>query len=395
VTLTRLLLPTREVFVFLVLTLGLIAAAVRAQSYLAQREPGDLVSSLSVHSDASGGGRALYLWLDSLGYRTSTLEYRRFAVDPTARLLFVLQPDRNLTQEHAQAILDWVRRGGTLVVVSDRPNPLYRELGIDVRRRATVQRDATPAQPVLLRPIVGDVWVDTSAVLATSGANWVPLLRSSSADGEQRAGASFAAESHLGRGRVFVTTAWLPFSNGGLAVANDWAFVANLLADVPRGSVVVFDEYHHGLTEQGTLNALIVREPWGWAIIYAGVISFAYVASRGRRFGPAIRPDAVSTRRTRGEYVSTVAALLRDGRNGDWLRRQYLGQVKRALGMRYGVSPNRSAKDFVEGLALRRPAATDLEMPLTRLERGDGMSELAIVRLMMEIDRLCERLIAS
>jgi hypothetical protein len=202
-----------------------------------------------------------------------------------------------------------------------------------------------------------------------------------------------AAAATLGRGRAYALAATLPLSNAGLSRADNWKLVLHFLAAVPRGSTVVFDEYHHGLTEHGTLGARLLREPWGWAILYVAALLFAFVALRGRRFGRALPSFQNGPRRSREEYVSTLAALLRQGGHRAWLCEQYAGQVKRALGTHFRVQADLPAREFVAALAAQRPEAAALASPLSRMEGKEAGDDAAVVALMHEVDAIGDRLV--
>ena len=198
----------------------------------------------------------------------------------------------------------------------------------------------------------------------------------------------------MGRGCVYVVASLDPFSNGYLGHADNWALVLHLLGGVPAGGLLLFDEYHHGLTENGTLNSYLLGEPWGWAILYGALLIFAYLALAGRRFGRAVAPTMAGARRERAEYVATMAGLFRHGRHQVWLCRQFAGQVKRSLASRYRIPADLPAADFVSSLAALRPEAATLAGPLERLERVEAIDEAAALALMREADTLRSRLLS-
>lgn len=372
---------------FLVLVIGL---AVLVERYLPPQQRGQLLPTLSVHSSRGDGARALSLWLAELGFRPAPIEYRTFAIDPQVRLLFVLAPGDNLVEAHASEIVGWIERGGILVLVADKPNPLLHRLGVEIKAGSARLAEAVPRQPLFLNPPVGRVEVERSAALRLLRPEWVPLLGAAEPEGD-----TVAAVATIGRGRAFVLAAQAPLSNAGLGRADNGMLALHFLAAVPPGSTIAFDEYHHGLTEHGTLGARLFGEPWGWAVLYSGGLLFAYVALRGRRFGRAISPSSAGPRRSRAEYVATLAGLLRQGRHRRWLCQQYTGQVKRALGSRYRLRTDLPAADFVAALAAQRPEAAVLTAPLERLERDAPVDDATVVALMREVDRLRAALLGS
>lgn len=366
-----------RLLVALAAVLGLVVGlAVLVDRYAA---PGSAGPTLSVHSSLPNGARALSLWVADLGYETESLEYRPFAVDPEAQALFIMAPTRDMTEAQAAETIAWVERGGTLVLVAGRQGPLLDRLGVKVGSQGAAGK-AIPLQPVFLSPPLREVEVTTVSALSFSRPEWVPLL------GMENGNEVIAGVARLGSGRAFVLTAEHPLSNEGLARADNWALAHYFLRGVPAGALVLFDEYHHGLTEHGTLNKMLFSEPWGWAVLYTGALLFAYVVLSGRRFGPARMPEGAGSRRSRSEYVATVAALLRQGKHRDWLCRQFADQVKRSLGSRYRVRADLPATEFVAALARVRPDAQELEEPLHQLERGPISGDGTAVDLMREVE---------
>ncbi len=359
-------------FVALSLLLGFTALVERFAS-----SPSD-GPVLSVHSTSETGARALYLWMAESSYQTSVLEYRSFSLDPKAKLLFVLAPGPNLTDAHAAEIASWVERGGTLVTSAETDGPLLTKLGVKVQPQDKSLGHLVPLQPIFQSLPIRSVETDKASIIEPTRPEWVPFL--GPADGGHRV---VGAVARIDSGRAFVLAANEPFSNKGLPRADNWLLVRYLLDSVPGGSQVVFDEYHHGLTEHGTLGMRLVNEPWGWAILYSGALLFAYVALSGRRFGAPQGRRIERTRRSRSEYVSTISALLRQGGHREWLCREYASQLRRDLGARYQVPASLAAEEFVARLARTNPEAAGFAPQLRRLEDTspkDDASATALIR---------------
>lgn len=344
-----------------------------------RRQPEGSAPPLSSHSNQPDGARALALWLHEIGYRSERIEFQPFRLDHGIDALFVLAPTRGFEDGEVTETLRWVRSGGTLVVATEQDNALLQALDAVVRAQSSFADTAAPVQPVFSGPPLRSITIDGGAVLRLAHPDWVAVL----GDGDET---TVGATRQLGAGRVFVLASEYTFSNVALNEADNAALTRHVLAGLPHGSRVVFDEYHHGLTEHGTLNARLVREPWGWAILYSITAVFAWTAFAGKRFGRAVPPVPPGTRRSSAEYVSTLGGLLRRGNHGDWLRQHYVAQVKRALGARFRVPSDQPTPAFVAAIALRRPEARALEAPLTRLEQGAQLDEHATIALMREVD---------
>lgn len=354
--------------------LALVAVAASRGSNRASDLP-----PLSGYSTQDDGAKALALWLAELGYAVEPLQYRRFELTSAMDAVFILAPTREISDDEASEVRRYVEAGGTLFIVADEPNALHQQFGLDFSYGASAT-DATPLQPVFGTLPLDSAVVDTDAQLWPDDPAWTPIL---GADG-----AVIAAEGAFGNGRVVALSATFPLSNEGIGQADNAALALYAVAGLPPGSTIVFNEYHHGLTEHGTLTQQIRSEPWGWAILYTSFILFAYLAWSGRRFGRAIPPAWQGARRSSGEYVTTMGSMLRRGRHSAWLRDHYLAQTKRALGTRFGVRANQPAREFVAELALRRPDAAALAEPLERLERATNLDDATVVNTMRAIDRI-------
>ncbi|HEX5163761.1 MAG TPA: DUF4350 domain-containing protein, partial [Thermomicrobiales bacterium] len=284
-------LPGRGVLVIGGLVVLLVVLAILARS---NERKGVSGPPLSMHVTVEDGGRALYIWLADLGYDVRPLEYRADQIDDDADALFILAPLDDLSETESARVLDWVERGGTLLLAAETPNQLLDDLDLSLRSSGVAQTDAVPLQPVFLGPEVQTMRVNATTWLDLPDLSWVPLLGA----GDQ----PVAATAGYGRGRIHVLSSEFLLSNAGIGLAGNAAYPLHVLAGIPRGGTVVFDEYHHGLTEHGTLNQRLVREPWGWAVLWAAAFTFAWLAFSGKRFGKALRPPPSWARRSSGEY---------------------------------------------------------------------------------------------
>ena len=377
-------LPGRGVIIVgaLVVLLAVLAIIARSNETSGVEGP-----TLSMHVTVEDGGRALYIWLAELGYDVRPLEYRTFQLDDGIDALFILAPSFDLTENESARVLDWVEQGGTLLLVAEEPNQVLDDLGIAIRSRGAELQEAVPLQPVFRDPPLATVQSGTAVRLELPGPEWVPLLGSGDPDDEP-----IAATAGFGRGRIHILSSTFPLTNAGIGAADNAAYVLHVLAGVPTGGAVVFDEYHHGLTERGTLTQRLVREPWGWAVLWTVAFSFAWLAFAGKRFGEALSPPPSWARRSSGEYVTTLGTLLRHGKHESWLRQNYAAQVKRALGSRYRIRADQPAHDFAAALSQRRPDAAELAAPLERLEASQPLDEATTLSLMRDVDAIKRRL---
>ncbi len=191
----------------------------------------------STYSKGDVGALGLQLWLETLGYTTERFEYTDWSLPDDAAVLFIIAPrDRPIVETEADEILRWVRDGGTLIAVDERPqlklaaNALWRVPGCDDdgerhRRLYGINERATPVQPVLFDPPVTSVEVASYAVLQPQDAGYVPIL-------ESRYGPIMIARQE-GRGYIYLSAAAHPFTNIGLREPGSAALVLNLISRVP------------------------------------------------------------------------------------------------------------------------------------------------------------------
>ena len=338
---------------------------------------------LSMHASTDGGARGLALWLNELGYRVEPFEYRRWGPPDDIDVLFILSPTRSLTPEQAATTRTWVERGGHLIIGMDWSDPLLEELGLGVAYTTDWVRTAQATLP-LAGNLLGEITVETNTHLVQTDASWVSTLSNTDSGSARVIGTT----RQVGSGQVHVLTSTWVFSNLGIREADNAALILSLLGDNTPGARVMFDEYHHGRTEHGTLTARLFREPWGWAILYAFAIAFIWIAWGGVRFGQPLRAAPSAARRTSGEYITTLAGALRRNRQHGWLQTQYAAQVRRNLARRYRVGRHSDQQaDVLAQIIERQPRLAGLEAPLRALERGT-LSEADARQHMHTIDQI-------
>ncbi|NNJ10218.1 DUF4350 domain-containing protein [Chloroflexales bacterium ZM16-3] len=334
------------------------------------------------HASSAGGTLALYRWLGELGYGVERLEYRDFALDAGADLLFVLAPAESYAPADVDVVLRWVEAGGTLVVADNRrfgsSTALLRALDVSLAAApGGVIARAELAQPVASADMITTQTGMVFEVLPADAARIVGAASAPVLVGVQR-----------GAGYIYLSTALRPFTNAGLADAGSAALVLGLLRRAPTGGRLIFDEYHHGFVREPSLGGLLLGSPWGWAVIYAGMVGAAYVVLSGRRFGRPAPLREETARRSSAEYLESMAGLLRRGRKSGYLLAHYRTALKRRLARPYGVSPSLDDDAFVEALASARQIdAAALRGLLARMARPE-VGEAEILKIIAEGDKL-------
>ncbi len=349
-----------------------------------QSAPGARATSFSSRDE---GTLALYRWLSRTYNRVERLAYQPFTLTPNDGLLFVLGPSDRYEPAAVNAVSAWVNAGGVLVVVDDiasprsQVTPLLAAFALQLER-APFAETVDGRHPALGSPPVTQLAVKTNVAVApaTPDVGLAPL-----------AGAPdrpIIASRQFGDGHVIAVSSLYPFTNEGLRQPAAAALVINLLRWAPPGKRILFDEFHHGFRLETNLRSLLVRHPFGWAIIYALTITGLYLVVGSRRFARPLPLRSEAARRSSAEYIDSMAGMLRRARHYAYAGQHYHAMLRRRLGQPYGLSLALDDDTFVAELARMRPIdSVALRRVLTELRRPD-LSEADLLRLIDEADRL-------
>jgi hypothetical protein len=302
-------------------------------------------SSLSSGPD---GALGLYSWLEDAGVQTQRQSTR--AVGPDVNSVLLIEPAAMLDNTTKQALDDVADRGGTLLLAGDSLPWVVaaRALGVTVEPAEATTHMFTPDG---LRLPLG-----ARFRLSANGAQ--PLLLAD--DGKW-----LGLEMPYRNGKLIVVASPVPFTNAGLTDDATALFVFRQLVSPLAGQTVAFDEYQRmpGGAEAGStsVNQLLFQTPTGLAIVYAALLTFAFLLLAGRRLGPALAVrSAAESQRTMYEHVQMLADLYR--------RAGQLGVVRSAFSRHYARLLARG------GLSTRRHA--DVAEALSRVEAAHTESEL-------------------
>lgn len=368
-------------FLVLVLAVALTAPGVREQA-------ADQSGLHTTYSSGSSGALALFLLTRELGFTPQAVEYQ-FRLPKEMRLLFVLDPpQRDWSRLETDEVIAWLRAGNTLVLAyswrprllpgeeQTQPDPLLHRLEVSLSG-LQVEGDPIPPQPILVHPPVGRLALRATGRLTStlpSAVTWLQVGKD-----------VVVLEVPVGNGRAIILTSAYSFTNKGITEADNLGLVLNLLNDLPAGAVVGFDEFHQGYDRERTLTGELFRRPWGWAVIYATGVALLYLVLSGQRFGrPVAAPG--SARRTTGEYITSLAGLLRRAGQRRAILEQEQKRLRRELARPYGLNPDLPAADFVAALARQTPVDQATLLRLLSPPAG-RLSERALLRMVDEMDQ--------
>jgi hypothetical protein len=375
----------RDILIILGLFLALILFVAFGP---ARRPPGSEPSGPTTHASTADGALALYNWARTMGYDARRLEYRAFALDEQDAALVILNPSRAIKRTEARVTLDWVERGGTLILADDNSlfasvsNAILDELKVDNRvysTTTTIER-AAPAQPALDQPPVREALVRTSRVLVPQADDYVKLTGKSDA--------VIVAGIKRGRGYIYLSAATYPFTNDGLRDGENAALVLNMLRRVPAGGRIQFDEYHHGYFTPPSTTTIVLGSPWGWAATYAVLAIALYLILSGRRFGKPIPLKEEIARRSSAEYVESMADLFQRGGKRAYILRHYHAAFKRRLAKPSGVNPQLADAEFVRELGRFREVDEPALLAMLGRLRSERVGETDLVHTVAEADAM-------
>jgi hypothetical protein len=338
-----------ELFVLLLMGFLLVVASVfSAQS---QRSAEQDMRSGSSYSNAERGTRALYLWLDEMGYTVRRLQRESFELRREDGVLWIITPSfgQFISSEEAAEIVRWIEAGGTLVWIDNSPSDaLFSALEVE----------AAVARPLLLAPQAP--WISEEQA-TFPGANYtfnplppraVPLLVNSE-------GRTAAIYQQRGEGELWLFLSERPFTNQGLFEPHNSALVEGILAHLPPRATMTFDEIHHGYggpSQIPSLARVMSRSPWGWGLYYGAAVVALWMLLRGRRFGRSLPLPGEHLRREAGEYARSMAWLYRRARQRVPILRHHRERLKRRIAQRHRLPLIENDDAFVSAVARAHPS---------------------------------------
>ncbi|MHB8630449.1 MAG: DUF4350 domain-containing protein [Candidatus Limnocylindria bacterium] len=332
----------------------------------------------SIYDQSPGGASVLRRYLEGVGRTVVPVQGDRFMPsDAGVTTLFLLGPTDPLASADVQALHDFVRRGGTLVIATDlglNERRLLDDFGLSPRGGALRGGEVPVRSIAFAVPPVRTLEVDYGLTLRTADTA-TPLVLAD--------GAPFVALASEGRGRVFAVGSLAPFVNASIGLADNGRFALALAA---AGGPVGFDEYHHGARPAPGFGALLERTWLGRGLLAAFGLAFVYLVLTGRRLGPPLPLDPRPPRSSL-EYIRGLAGLARRSGHGEIARRRLRGDLARELAKQTGLDPRSDFDRVASALAAESPTraaeARRLHAALAGRLRDD-----ALVRAANDVARL-------
>jgi hypothetical protein len=362
---------------------GLLAALAASSLLLPRPVRGEVESSVpTTLSTEPGGLQGLYISCDLLGMPTGRYTGRLEDLDPEEVPVLVVAGEPETGVDPAP-ILEWVRRGGRLLLATGDAR-LLGPLGITQRALpgpGTARFDGPGRRwrvPVGAGPPLhafGGPGSRTGEVIARVGADdgadpWILSLRH-------------------GDGTVLLLADTRPLTNEGLDSNADAVLSVRLLEEAAAGGRIRFCETWHGFGSQGSpdraMARILLRTPSGNAALGAGLFCLLLLLADAGRFG-RIRRVLEQPRRSEYEYLEALGGLLLSARAWNLTGRYLLLGVRRRSGRDDGHRVRPSARGIAEALAWNRPEEAESLREGAEALAG-GTDPAAMVRALAVLDR--------
>lgn len=348
---------------------------------------------LANDSNLPDGGKALRLWLEAVGFEVDTQTLTEFAPPENTDLILILQPTELITGRDLDALDEWVRDGGLLLVAGDSvpATQLFDYFDFEVLPRFPREQAYVAQHPALGGPMSWEsAEILPNAVFTSERDDFVALL---ALDGNP-----LIISVPEGDGTLILSTTAQPFTNLGLQQTGNAPLALNLILTTLQSGRIWFDEWHHGTRELEDPDAIVGIERWiletplGQALLYLVAVVFLILLIRGRGFGRPIPLPNTQQRRAPLEYITAIANLNRRAGNRAEVLADYRLRLKRQLGQRYRLDPTLPDDVYLQQLSAANPAldVQGVQKLLIRLQNSQ-LSETQLVEIAGEISELLRR----
>jgi len=305
-----------------VVTLVLVVAAYAGAVWLVEQSSIGVGSPGSTYDGTVAGLSVYFNYLDELGLEPERLE--RFDELPDGGTLIVAEPLLKAPSSADEtAVAQWVEAGGRLVLLGQGATDLTGDLDVSGSTRGGGEAELEPLMPSVYARGIG--LVDLAGErLQVSDPAWVTHYKDLSGQG--------VLSRAFGQGEVVWVSTPYPVSNGGIG-EDDNAALGVLLASMGEGPIL-FDEYHHGYVEGGSLWETLGdggRAALLLALLAAGALLLGPLSRLGAPIEERAQPEARS-----GGYTGSLAELYRRAGARAEALETLEGGLERVLARRYG-----------------------------------------------------------
>jgi hypothetical protein len=260
----------------------------------------------TTYSANAGGYKALYLWLKKLDIPIKRWERKLDYLPPEASVLLLAEPEHGPVSGELNALKEWVRQGGTFILVAGFPNAFLEEFNLSLEPRLDFLSEKKFAETLTFQPGpytrgVKTLKLGDHSELKPQRPEGVIHLRSESG--------GLLAVLEEGQGRVIALSDPNLFCNKFLREADHARLAFNLLLSHGSKGTVLVDEYHHGYGRATSVMSHLARSRAMQPLIQVGILLLILWTVKGRRFGLP-RPLIQEERRSSLEYVKAMAQLL-------------------------------------------------------------------------------------
>ncbi|MBC8139511.1 MAG: DUF4350 domain-containing protein [Fibrella sp.] len=268
----------------------------------------------STFSPKPGGWKAAYLLLEQSGIKTRRWEKPPATWPDSASVMiagqevFAMEGSGYWTAEQAKDAMEWVERGGTLLVLAAENNAVTQEVGVSPNLHKNKDKEVQPTQPAPYLNGIRGVTIPGAERFMSLGKDATVLL----ADDKPA-----VVSVKRGAGRVILVPSPAVIENKSILKGDNARFLVQTVSaflQPARKDGVLWDEFHQGYQEERSFwNA--IGQPGQFALLQLGVLLALICYTVGTRFGlprPAPPQDRLSS-----EYVSSLADLYRRARASD------------------------------------------------------------------------------
>ncbi len=339
--------------------------------------------------------------------------------------LVLAGPMRHLSRGSAQALDEWISRGGQLILACDRDWPIgtgmksLSEVLRDEAQKASQELEEAPPQTVPSSGTEKDspkqggylkrhgVSLNRKALSLETAAQTLPadpsqqdVLRLKGwmdAQGLQplvsSEGRVLAGALPLGEGRLVVIPDRLAFSNQRLRESSNAVWLIRTISAWQNGQAA-FDEFHHGFGVRRSYADMLssfAATPWGWVCLQASLAGLVYLLIYRRRFG-RLQEAAQADRRSPLQVVQARGQLLAAAQARplavEWIHRSLNLRISRGLGYPVDLDDEATRKRLSKGASNSARRLREYLKCYRRLRSGQSLTDADLVELGRSAGRL-------